>query len=181
MQNKAVFLDRDGTMAPDVHYCSRPEDFDLFPDTAEAIKLLNENGYKVIVITNQSGIARGYFTAETLEKIHLKMKTLLAEKGARIDGIYYCRHHPDEKCDCRKPNTKLIKLAKGEFNIDLNQSYIVGDLDSDIQLGKNAGCKTILVREIFSITPPDIKADNLIQAVRLILNEDNKKQRDQYE
>ena len=102
MTNRAVFIDRDGTMAKDAHYCSRPEDFELFPNTAKGIRLLNKKGFKVIVITNQSGIARGYFTRETLAKIHEKMERELAEEGAWVDAIYYCPHHPDDGCDCRK-------------------------------------------------------------------------------
>ena len=94
MANRAVFLDRDGTMAKDVHYCSHPQDFELFPSTAKAVRLLNEHGFKVIVVTNQSGIARGYFTEETLAEIHQKMKEELAKEGAWVDAVYYCPHHP---------------------------------------------------------------------------------------
>jgi D,D-heptose 1,7-bisphosphate phosphatase len=123
--NKAVFLDRDGTIARDVHYCRRVEDFELLPTVPEAIKLLNTNGFKVVVVTNQSGIARGYFTEQTLEQIHQKMKDELANHNAWVDAIYYCPHHPDDGCDCRKPGTALFLKAARELDIDLARSYVV--------------------------------------------------------
>lgn len=145
MSNRAVFLDRDGTVAKDVSYCSRPEDFKLFLWTARAVKQLKGHGFKVIVVTNQSGVGRGYFTEETLIKIHNKMKKELAKEGAFVDGIYYCPHHPDDKCDCRKPKPGLIIWAAQENDIDLERSFVVGDLPFDIGLGKAAGTNTILV------------------------------------
>lgn len=170
MADRAVFLDRDGTMATDVHYCSRPEDLELFPDTSKAIRLLNQNGFKVIVITNQSGIARGYFTKETLAKIHEKMKRELAKEGAWVDGIYYCPHHPDDGCDCRKPKPRLLLQAASEHDIDLKYSFVVGDLQMDVDLGKAVGCKTILLGDILSgEAKPDFMASDLLEAVRTIL------------
>jgi histidinol-phosphate phosphatase family protein len=143
--NRAVFLDRDGTIARDVHYCRRPEDFVLFTGAAQVIKLLNDRGFKVIIITNQSGIAHGYFSEETLGEIHKKMKEELGREGVRVDGIYYCPHHPDDNCGCRKPKPALILQATRDFNIDLKHSFVVGDLQKDIELGRAAGCRTILV------------------------------------
>lgn len=172
MANRGVFLDRDGTMAPDVHYCCRPEDFNLFPDVAKAIKLLNQRGFKVIVITNQSGIARGYFSEETLVKIHEKMKRELAKEGAYVDAIYYCPHHPDDNCDCRKPKPKLVFQAARDFEIDLTQSFVVGDMQLDVEFGKAANCKTILIGEGMALdekTNPDAIASDLSEAVQLIL------------
>jgi len=145
--NKAVFIDRDGTIARDVPYCSRPEDFELLPGVAEGIRLLNEHGFKVVVVTNQSGIARGYFTEEMLAKIHDKMRTELAKHGACVDAIYYCPHHPDDECECRKPKPKMLLQAASDLDIDLKQSYIIGDKDMDIEMGRRAGCKTILIAE----------------------------------
>jgi len=172
MTKRAVFLDRDGTMAKDVHYCRRPEDFRLFPNTAKAIKLLSEHGFKVIVITNQSGIARGYFTEEALAQIHEKMKTELAKEGAWIDGIYYCPHHPDDNCNCRKPKPKLVLQAAKEHDIDLKHSFVVGDLSLDIDMGKAVGCKTILLldspQEDLNISP-DYIASDLLEASRFVL------------
>ena len=177
MTKRAVFLDRDGTMAKDVHYCRRPEDFRLFPNTAKAIKLLSEHGFKVIVITNQSGIARGYFTEEALAQIHEKMKAELAKEGAWIDGIYYCPHHPDDNCNCRKPKPKLVLQAAKEHDIDLKHSFVVGDLSLDIDMGKAVGCKTILLRdspqEDMSISPDYIVSD-LLEATQLVLKWKNK-------
>lgn len=179
MANRAVFIDRDGTMAKDVNYCRQPEDFVLFPNTARAIKLLNEHGFKVIVVTNQSGIARGYFTEGTLAQIHKKMKQELAEEGARVDGIYYCPHHPDDNCDCRKPKPKLVLQAAREHDIDLKQAFVVGDLSMDIELGKAAGCKTILLSnspQEDSGVSPDYIASDLLEAARYVLRWKNNKE-----
>lgn len=143
--SKAVFLDRDGTIARDVHYCRRPEDFELLPAVPEAIRLLNEDGFKVVVVTNQSGIARGYFTEKTLAQIHDKMEVELAKYGAWVDAVYYCPHHPDEGCSCRKPGTALFYKAAREQGIDLESSYVVGDMQMDIDAGKALGCGTVLV------------------------------------
>ena len=138
--HKAVFLDRDGTIARDVPYCSRPEDFELLPDVAEGIKLLNEHGFKVVVVTNQSGIARGYFTEKMLAEIHDKMITQLAEHGAHVDAIYYCPHHPDDNCECRKPKPKMVFQAALDLDIELGQSYVIGDSEMDVELARQAGC-----------------------------------------
>ena len=151
--NRAIFFDRDGTIAVNAHYCRRPEDFKLFPETPGVIRDLNKHGFKVIIVTNQSGIGRGYFDKATLEKIHEKMKTDLAREGARIDGIYYCPHHPDENCSCRKPKPALILQAAADCDIDLKNSFVVGDLPKDVDLGKAAGCHTIL------ISRPDADSD----------------------
>ena len=175
MTNRAVFLDRDGTMARDVPYCRSPEDFELFPSTAKAVKLLREHGFKVIVITNQSGIARGYFTEETLARIHEKMKKELAKEGAGVDGIYYCPHHPDDNCDCRKPRPRLVLQATEDFNIDLTRSFVVGDLEMDVGLGRAVGCRTVLLpnpgNENRKQEAPDYTAADLYDAVLWIINQ----------
>lgn len=169
MANRAVFLDRDGTMAKDVHYCSDPADFQLFPNTAKAVKLLNEHDFKVIVITNQSGIARGYFTEETLAQIHEKMKGELAKESAWVDAIYYCPHHPDDNCNCRKPKPKLLLQAVKDFDIDLERSFVVGDLQMDVDLGKVVICKTILIKQGDEIVDADAVAADLLEAAGEIL------------
>ena len=178
---KAVFLDRDGTIARDVHYCRRVEDFQILPTVPEAIKLFNENGFKVAVITNQSGIARGYFTADTLSQIHQKMKHELAKHNARVDAIYYCPHHPDDHCECRKPKTALFLRAARELNLDFRLSYVVGDTQMDIDAGKALGCGTTLVttgpkggNEI--VDPPDCMAESLLEAARWIVEQSNESQ-----
>ena len=173
MVNKAVFLDRDGTIARDVHYCQRPEDFEFLPTVPEAIKLLNQNGFKIVVVTNQSGIARGYFTKETLTQIHNKMVHELAQNGAQVDAIYYCPHHPDDGCDCRKPRTALFQRAAQELDIDSGCSFVVGDMQMDIDAGKALGCKTILVAtnpqgESDRTNPPDYIANSLLEAAQWI-------------
>jgi len=169
MSKRAVFLDRDGTIAKDVHYCRRVEDFELLPTVPQAIRLLNENGFKVMVVTNQSGIARGYFTEETLGQIHQKMKDELAKYNAWVDAIYYCPHHPDDGCDCRKPKTTLFLKAAREFDVDLSRSYVVGDMQMDIDAGTALGCKTVLVTtgpdEGNSVVdPPTCVIDSLLAA-----------------
>ena len=173
MTNRAVFIDRDGTMAKDVPYCSRPEDFELFPTTSEAIRLLNQSGFKVIVVTNQSGVARGYFTEGTLAKIHQKMKSELERQGAYVDSIYYCPHRLDDDCDCRKPKPKLALQAAREYNIDLKNSFVVGDLQVDIELGKAVGCQTILIGEDKTMGA-DATALDLLEAVHKILTREGK-------
>lgn len=177
MSSKAVFLDRDGTIAYDVHYCSHVEDFKLLPTVPEAIKLLNENNFKVIIVTNQSGIARGYFNKKTLAQIHQRMETELAQCRALVDAIYYCPHHPEKGCECRKPKTGLILQASKELGLSLDRSFLVGDMQTDIKAGKAAGCQTVLVTtgphptkvEAQSESPNYI-AGNLLKAARWIVS-----------
>ena len=173
MGNRAVFLDRDGTMAPDAHYCSRVEDFRLFSSVPDAVKILNNNGFKVVVVTNQSGIGRGLFTEERLGEIHQKMKDELAKSKAYVDGIYYCPHHPDDKCDCRKPKTGMFERAVKDFGINLSHSFVVGDLPTDIEVGKALGCKTILINNSNRggniNCSPDCISKTLYSAVRWIM------------
>ena len=174
MFNKAVFLDRDGTIARDVHYCSRPEDFEILPAVPLAIKMLNDSGFKVVVVTNQSGIARGYFTEEALARIHNRMVCELEKHGARLDAVYYCPHHPDEGCGCRKPGTALFYKAAADVGIDFTRSYMVGDMQMDIDAGKALGCRAVLVTTgngIEDITDtPDYTADSLLEAARWIVS-----------
>jgi len=174
---KAVFLDRDGTINRDVNYCRRIEDFDILPGVPEAIKLLNAQGFKVIVITNQSGIARGFFTKDTLSTIHHHMKEELVKYGAVIDGIYYCPHHPDDNCDCRKPLPKLILQAAADHGISIGLSYMIGDDPKDIEAGINAGCRTVWLKDTPAspLSPskpaPDKITGNLLEAVKWIISD----------
>ena len=174
--NIAVFLDRDGTIAYDAHYCSSPENFILLPTVSDAIRLFNEHGFKVIVVTNQSGIARGYFTEEILTTIHQKMEADLNKSEASIDAIYYCPHHPDEDCNCRKPKTALFEQAAEKLDVDLNRSFVIGDTPMDIKAGKTLGCKTVMVttgpsQEIDSRYSPDFIADTLLEAAQWIIDQ----------
>jgi histidinol-phosphate phosphatase family protein len=180
---KAVFIDRDGTINVNVDYIDNPDDFQLYPTVAEGIKLLKDNGFKIIVITNQSGIARGFFTEETLKKIHERMKKELSEKHASIDGLYYCPHHPDENCDCRKPNTALFEKAIQEHTIDVSRSFVIGDRMIDVEAGHKIGCKTVLVPERKKMVEqerkeskfePDYICNDFYSGVLWILHEDKK-------
>ncbi len=177
-QHRAVFLDRDGTIARDINYCRRVEDFEILPTVPQAIRLLNENGFKVVVITNQSGIARGYFTEQTLGLIHKKMHDELARYKARVDAVYFCPHHPDEDCLCRKPKPALLQQAAAEMGIDFTLSYMLGDRQMDIQAGKAVGCKTVLVitgsdREEYQLInqAPDYIASSLYEAAEWIIRD----------
>jgi D-glycero-D-manno-heptose 1,7-bisphosphate phosphatase len=185
--NAALFVDRDGTINEDIGYVSRPEDLIIYPWAAEAIRLVNESGMKAIVITNQSGIARGMYTEETLHHIHGRLREELARDGAQLDGIYYCPHHPrigDERyrqlCGCRKPHPGMLHQAAREHNIDLARSFVIGDKSSDMNLATNAGAKGVLVLTGYGretqrdserwLCDPELVADNLLEAVRLILD-----------
>lgn len=135
---KAVFLDRDGTIIRDCPYCCRKEDVVLEPGAAEAISLLNSKGVLAIVITNQSGIGRGYFTVRQMEEVNQEMMRQLALRGAHIDGIYFCPHRPDEGCRCRKPSTLLIEKARSDFGTE--QEFVIGDRDDiDGEMARRAG------------------------------------------
>lgn len=149
---RAVFIDRDDTIAKDVPYCSDPDLFDLFEDVPQAVKRLNDAGYLVIVITNQSGIGRGYFDEETLDSIHAKLKAEVAEAGGHIDDIFYCPHTPDDHCSCRKPEIGMGMAAMMKHGIDPSRSYMIGDHDKDMEFGRRMGCKGIKVSPRFSFS-----------------------------
>ena len=151
-KQKAIFLDRDGTINKYVGFLTKPEQFELLPDVSEAIKLINKSGYLAIVVTNQPVIARGECTWGELQQIHEKMETELGKNGAFVDSIYICPHHKDKgfagerieykfECDCRKPKPGLLFQAAKDFNIDMSQSYMIGDSDNDVIAGQLAGCK----------------------------------------
>lgn len=155
-KQKAIFLDRDGTINKYVGFLRKEEEFELLPGVAEAIKIINKSGYLAVVVTNQPVIARGEVTYSQLENIHNKMETLLGKEGAYLDGIYFCPHHPHSgyegevkelkiDCDCRKPKPGMLLKAAEDLNIDLSQSCMVGDGENDIKAGKAAGCKTVLL------------------------------------
>lgn len=156
-KQKAIFLDRDGTINEYVGFLRKEEDFRLIPGVSEAIKKINNSGYLAIVVTNQPVIARGEVTEEELEEIHKKMETLLGLDGAYIDDIYYCPHHPDKgfegeipelkiECDCRKPKTGMLEKAAREHNIDLSSSIMIGDSTLDIKMAENAGMQSVLLK-----------------------------------
>jgi D-glycero-D-manno-heptose 1,7-bisphosphate phosphatase len=149
----AVFLDRDGTIVEDVGYLSGPEQLVLLPRSAEAIARLNAAKVPVVVVTNQAGVARGYFSESRVREVHLRLDQLLAERSARIDRYYFCPHHPDagdgpyrRVCECRKPRPGLLLQAAAELEIDLSRSFMIGDKRSDLDAGAAAGTRTVLVR-----------------------------------
>ena len=146
-----VFLDRDGTINYDAGYINDIDNFVMYPYAAQAIRMLNINGFLVVVITNQSGLARGFFTEAVLSEIHNKMVHDLKTQGAVIDAVYFCPHDPNAKvekyksvCSCRKPETGLIDMALKDLQIDKSRMYFIGDKHSDIMAGYKSGCKTIL-------------------------------------
>lgn len=148
MLNKTVFLDRDGVINKKRDdYVKNINEFVMLGDSSKAIKLLNDENYLVIVITNQSAINRGLLTHEELSEIHKVMSQELEKNNARVDAIYYCPHRPDENCQCRKPRTELIERAVREHSVSIDQSWFVGDSESDIMAAKNIGLRSILMKE----------------------------------
>ena len=187
-RQRAIFLDRDGTMNVSKGFISNADDLELIPGTIEAIKAINKSGALAIVITNQPVIARGECSFEELHNIHNKLKTLLGEKGAFVDDIFYCPHHPDKgfegevpelkfDCECRKPKTGMINEAVDKYNIDLSKSYMVGDSTMDLELARNAGVKSVLVDTGFAGNDGkydrscDIEAKDLLDAVEKIIKD----------
>ncbi len=177
-KQKAIFLDRDGTINQYVGFLRNIDDFELIDGVAEAIKAINSSGYLAIVVTNQPVIARGEVTWENLQEIHNKMETLLGLEGAYLDGIYFCPHHPHRgyegevpelkiECDCRKPKPGMLLKAASDFNIDLSQSWMIGDGENDVKAGIAAGCRTALLGN--GDFGQDIAVDNLLEAVKTIL------------
>lgn len=185
-KRKAIFLDRDGVINKEVDQLSKIEDFILYDFTAEAIKKINESEYLAIIVTNQPMIAKGFISKNDLNEIHKKLETELGLKGAKIDAIYCCPHHPKKgfagerpelkiKCKCRKPEIGLLLRAKKDFNIDFKKSYLIGDKTGDILAGKRAGCKTVLLKTgyggrdgLFS-QEPDFFVSNLLEAIKTII------------
>ncbi len=145
MSSPAVFLDRDGTINEEMGYVNHLSRFRVFPEAPPALRRLNEAGLKVVLITNQSGAARGYFSPDLMAEVHRRLTRVLADGGARLDGLYVCTHHPDEGCACRKPKPDLIYRAARDLGLDLSRSYLIGDRYTDIQTAANAGVKGILV------------------------------------
>lgn len=180
-RQKAVFLDRDGTINKYVGFLRSPSELELLPGAADAIHQINESGHLAIVITNQPVIARGEVTVEELDEIHNRIETLLGKAGAYVDALYYCPHHPHRgypgeveslkiDCDCRKPKPGLLLRAAEDFNIDLGKSWMIGDSENDVKAGKNAGCKTILISSIDENTfDADIVVNDLKAAVKRIV------------
>ncbi|HZG51056.1 MAG TPA: HAD family hydrolase [Pyrinomonadaceae bacterium] len=188
-RRRAVFIDRDGTISEEVGYVNHPSRYRVFPYAAEAVKLLNEAGWLAILITNQAGVARGYFTEEVIGAVHTLLAGELERGGARLDAVYYCPHHPSVgeppyrfDCDCRKPRPGLIRRAAADLDIDTARSWMIGDRYSDTELARNAGTRAALVLSGYGRGEweyqrgawrhqPDLVAENLLEAVRTITKE----------
>lgn len=192
MKRPAVFIDRDGTISEEVGYVNHSSRFKLYPYSFEAIKLLNDEDWLAIVITNQAGVARGYFSEDVVKQIHEQMMRTMTDASARLDAIYYCAHHPTVgeppyrlDCICRKPKPGLIERAASDFEIDLASSWMVGDRHSDIELAHNAGIKSAFVLSGYGLGEweyqraewkyqPDLVSENLLESVKQILEQRTK-------
>ncbi len=183
-KNKCVFLDRDGVLNKDIGYLKFPEQLIILPGVIEALKKLKEAGFLLIIVTNQSGIAKGFFYEDDLKKVHNALLEIFNKNNIYIDDIFYCPHHVEGtvepyniSCDCRKPNTKMIKNSVIKYNIDLSKSYLVGDKDTDIQLAINAGLKSFCVKndmyEYDKNVVPDYFVEDLAEAAEIIINISN--------
>jgi D-glycero-D-manno-heptose 1,7-bisphosphate phosphatase len=184
-QPGAVFLDRDGTIIEEIGYLHRIDQVSLYPWSIDAIRALNRSGFRVVLVTNQSGIARGFLTEAIVDEVHRHLAALLAEGGARIDAYYYCPHHPDgtieayvQRCACRKPGRALVDRAVDAFGIDPARSFVIGDRWLDVELARAIGGRGILVRTGYGAAeeqrpPPALTADaivdNLVGAVGWVL------------
>ena len=143
---RCVFLDRDGTVIAEKHYLRDPAGVELLPGAAAGLRRLRDLGYRLVILTNQSGVGRGYFRQEDVDAVHARLGALLADEGVRLDGIYCCPHRPKDRCACRKPATGLVERACAELGLDPRTSIMIGDKASDIELGARCGMKTILVQ-----------------------------------
>ncbi len=173
---RAIFLDRDGVLIEDTGYPDDPDRIALLPGVAEGLRLLQSEGWRLVVVTNQSGIARGKFSLETLEAIHDRLIAQLADEGIRLDALYYCPHHPEGSeprfrtaCDHRKPAPGMLHSAAETLGFDLPECWMVGDKESDVRAGQAAGCRTVRIGP--GATDADFQANDLREATRLIQNE----------
>lgn len=169
---KAVFIDRDGVLVEDAGFVHKIEDFKLVQNAIKGLKLLKD--FKLFIITNQSGIGRGYYKIEDFFNYNKRVLKELKKHNIKIEKTYYCPHKPEDNCECRKPKTKLIKDAEKEFKLNLKKSFVIGDRKSDVEVGKNAGCKTILVLTGNGLNAkneasPDYFAKDLLDAAKWIL------------
>lgn len=170
-KNPAVFVDRDGTIMRDVDYCGDPAEVELLDGASVALRRLKEHGFKIILITNQSGIGRGYFNIEQYRQVEAEVGRQLGEN--LINATYFCPHLPEDGCKCRKPSPEMIFQAARDHGVNLAHSFLIGDKRSDLECGRNAGVKTILVRTGYGKTTDpnlaDFTAENLSEAADLIL------------
>jgi len=169
-----ILLDRDGTVIEEKNYLRDPAGVALLPGAVEGMRLLRDAGFGLVLITNQSGIGRGYFTLEDLDRVHERLRELLIEVGISLDGIYICPHAPEQECECRKPKPKLALDAARDLGFDLTRSWMIGDKAADVGLARNCGAGAVLVRTGYGAeaeaegVKPEIFADNLLDAAQQI-------------
>ena len=186
----AIFMDRDGTLSHEVGYVNHLSRYQVFPFTVDAIRLINRAGWLAVVVTNQAGVARGYFNEELVHQVHDRLRRAVEGGGAHLDAIYACLHHPSvgqppyrQDCDCRKPRTGLLRRAQAELGADLSRSWVIGDRHGDVQVAWNAGARGVLVKtgygrgEWEDLAPswprqPALVAENVFEAVEAILRRD---------
>jgi len=177
MNRRAVFLDRDGVInrtMPGDGYVTRWEDMHFLPGISRSVALLNQAGFRVIVVTNQRCVAKGLITSHGLDALHRRMCEWLAAEGAKVDGVYYCPHEKQPACNCRKPAAGMLFEAARAHHIDLTASWMIGDKEIDVEAGKNAGCKTarLLISNEIKQTKADVVAQSLLEAINHILHRD---------
>ena len=188
MRNVGIFMDRDGTISEEVGYVNHLSRFQIYPWAAQAIRTLNQKGLKTVVVTNQAGVARGYFTEDLVIQVHEKLRQEMTLAGANLDAIYYCPHHPSvgpdpyrQECSCRKPKPGMLYRAAAELDLDLSRSFVVGDRYGDMELAHNAGTHSIFVLSGYGLgeyeyqrhnwkVQPEWVAQNLLEATQIILN-----------
>jgi D-glycero-D-manno-heptose 1,7-bisphosphate phosphatase len=170
--NKVVILDRDGTLVVDRPYQHDPDGLEFEAGAAEGLRWLHRRGYRLVVITNQSGIGRGLFSAASLDAVHLRLQTMVGVAGAQLAGIYACPHAPEAGCNCRKPEQALMQLAAAELGFDPRTAFVIGDKESDVEFGRRAGAMSILLAppgsEVAGRSHADAIAPNLLAAARLV-------------
>lgn len=174
--NKAVLVDRDGTLNVELgRYAFDIKDFGVYPEVIKGMKLLSKTDYKLIMITNQQGIGKGRYTKKDAMRFNEHLKKFIEDNGGRINGIYFCPHLKEHKCSCRKPEIGMIMKAKEDFNLDLEKCFVIGDKTTDIEMGKRANCKTILVKTGYKgedrkvEAKPDFVADDFLQAANIVI------------
>jgi D-glycero-D-manno-heptose 1,7-bisphosphate phosphatase len=184
----AIFMDRDGTLSYEIGYVNHVSRFRLFPWAVEAVRLANKAGWLAVVVTNQAGVARGYFPESVIHEVHAALAGAMADGGARLDAVYFCPHHPSvgeppyrQDCDCRKPRPGLLKRAEKELGADLSRSWVVGDREGDLKLAWTVGARGALVKTGYGLgewthlaprwsRPPDLVAEHLLEAVERIVS-----------